>query len=398
MNEGLKRLLKVLKIEPESEPRAIAEHLRNLYAKGWRGGNYDLVDYDLLPGGKIEIEIEDQSELNGIYTYRQFGGMVEREMKGANEMTNAIEKKETFTLEQTAQRQSLEIRIHAHIGAAAENLLAVGRCLNEAKDRGLVGHGEWENWVRTHTGMEARKAQRLMQAAREVPEGSLMERLPITKITTILQLPEGQREEMAERATAEDMTVRELQAAVERERRRGDQLMKKHNDVLAEKKTWVERCSSLQNKATEAEANARATIDDLKRQLRAATDVLNRRNDGISPKAQAEIDRLKDELAAAEAYAADQARLRQEAQQEALNGAMAERGEDPVSFGLSELAAATRIFLGSAGALPHMGYELSRLGAEERAGIKAQLDMMIDWADRCYNALNTYPAVFAEGC
>ena len=75
---------------------------------------------------------------------------------------------------------------------------------------------------------------------------------------------------------------------------------------------------------------------------------------------------------------------------------MAERGEDPVSFGLSELAAATRIFLGSAGALPHMGYELSRLGAEERAGIKAQLDMMIDWADRCYNALNTYPTVFAE--
>ena len=322
-------------------------------------------------------------------------------------MNNQIEMQETFNMSalQTAVvREHLETRIRMHISAAAQNLIEVGRCLNEAKRRGVVPHGEWESWVRAQTGMDERKAQRLMQAAREVPEGSAMERLPITKITTILALPEAQREAMAEKADRENLTVKQLQEAIERERKRSDQLMNKYNAAIKEKQGLQNIVDDAEQAIRQTEENAKEEIEnarnevaDLKRQLQAATEVLDRRNGGISPKAQAEIDRLKEALKDAEDYAAEQARLRQEAQQEALNAAMCDRAdEEEIRFGYSELAAATRIFLGAAGVMPHMGYELSRLDAAERAAIKAQIEMIINWCDGSLSALNSVPAVFAE--
>jgi hypothetical protein len=43
------------------------------------------------------------------------------------------------------------------------NMLAVGRLLNEAKD--LVDHGKWLPWLRRHTALSARSAQRYARAA-----------------------------------------------------------------------------------------------------------------------------------------------------------------------------------------------------------------------------------------
>ena len=58
----------------------------------------------------------------------------------------------------------------------------------EAKERELVPHGQWEAWVRQHTGMSERTAQRLMATAREVPEGSVLATLPISQVQAILAL------------------------------------------------------------------------------------------------------------------------------------------------------------------------------------------------------------------
>ena len=96
--------------------------------------------------------------------------------------------------------RAIELRIAEHFENAARNLLQVGACLNEAKDRKLVPHGQWEAWVKRNTGMDVRKAQRLMQAAREVPDGSAMMALDFSKISMILALPEGEREAVAVKA------------------------------------------------------------------------------------------------------------------------------------------------------------------------------------------------------
>ena len=68
---------------------------------------------------------------------------------------------------------NIEYRISVHMQGTYREILAVGRCLVEAKEAGLVPHGQWEEWVRRNTGMSERQAQRLMQAARNVLMGRL---------------------------------------------------------------------------------------------------------------------------------------------------------------------------------------------------------------------------------
>ena len=110
-------------------------------------------------------------------------------------MTDTMAMKETF-----GELKAIETRIAIHVSEARRNFLEVGLCLNEAKDRGLVAHGEWEDWVRRNTGLSERNAQRLMKAAREVPAGSTLARLDMGKVIEILKLPEPEREDMATRA------------------------------------------------------------------------------------------------------------------------------------------------------------------------------------------------------
>ena len=89
--------------------------------------------------------------------------------------------------------QNIERRIQTHIQGAYANIVEVGRCLIEAKETGVVPHGQFEEWAGRVTGLQKRSYQRLMQVAREVSPESAMARLPITKITAILALPEKLR-------------------------------------------------------------------------------------------------------------------------------------------------------------------------------------------------------------
>ena len=116
--------------------------------------------------------------------------------------------------------QNIERRIALHMQGAYANILEVGRCLIEAKEANVVPHGQWEPWVQRTAGMSERTAQRLMQAAREVSPESAMARLPISKITAILALPEPQREAVAVKAVEENQSLRELQATIDETRRR----------------------------------------------------------------------------------------------------------------------------------------------------------------------------------
>lgn len=279
---------------------------------------------------------------------------------------------------------NIEYRIGLHMQGAYENVLEVGRCLNEAKDAGLVPHGQWEAWVRHNTGMSERSAQKLMQAARCVQTGSAMERLPISKIQAILALPEAERETMAEKATSEGMSLRELQEEVRRQ---------------------TERANKADERARRSEINRARAVESLRRELEQAK---QNPDSGISPEAQAEIDRLraeidrmgncageeidrlKNELAEAESYAERQAELRQQAQQELLNQqAQAVRGDaqQQAPFGVGDLAAAVRAFIGTAGVLPHIGPGVAQISESERAQMRQYVDMVDTWVEGARRAL-----------
>lgn len=276
----------------------------------------------------------------------------------------------------------IEDRISNHMQDACMNLLQVGRCLVQAKEMDLVSHGEWENWVRQNTGMSERSAQRLMQAARSVPKGSAMERLPVSKIQAILALPEGEREGMAEKAEAEDMTVQELRKQI--------QQMHATAAEKSQQLTALRERLQAQAKHTGEQAEMRAAAEKRSEMLEKQLDEMNANAaNEISPRAQAEIDRLRAELTEAEDYAARQSDLRQEAQAALMDFQQGRESDAQIyrRFDAGDLAMAVSSFIGSAGVICHMGAEISRMDGSTRADISLQIRRIEEWLEGARRAM-----------
>lgn len=272
----------------------------------------------------------------------------------------------------------IEYRIHEHMTNAAGHLLGVGQCLNEAKASGLVPHGEWEEWVRRNTGFTVRQAQRMMNAARQVPEGSILSQLPFSKIQACLQLPSAEdREAMAKRAQEEDLSLRELQAAVEQEKARADALE-------GEKKAQEADIMQLRARLKDEREKSKA----LRGQARVAqegADIEARRTSN----AEAEIARLKAELADAEQALEQQAGLRQQAQQELLNykaqASTTPRAESAITLTPYVLAAEICTFIGRVRSLP---LNMKWSNNTDRKTAQNSLNDLLAWANDIQRELN----------
>ena len=286
-----------------------------------------------------------------------------------------------LTPDQAKHLAVIEYRIHEHMQNAAGHLLGVGQCLNEAKASGLVPHGEWENWVARNTGFTLRQAQRMMSAARQVPEGSALSQLPFTKIQACLQLPSTEdREAMARRAADEDMTLRQLQEEVKKANQRAERAEAKRLEVEGNLRSHDAQAAHERKQLREQLAAAEA------RAAQAGTSAT-----GISTEAQQQIDQLRAELDDAEAMLERQAELRQQAQQELLNyQAQAARGDIQQSnSGMTpgELAEAVRAFIGAAGVLPHMGMTLAQTPEAAKREMWTYVDMVAQWVEGAHRAL-----------
>ena len=105
-----------------------------------------------------------------------------------------------------------EARIHLYKEQIGTGYIGIGRTLLEAKEAKVVPHGQWESWVQETTGLTARQAQRCMQAATEIKDGTAMARLEMSKALLLLGsgLDEEAREEIAGKAVEEGATVKDL--------------------------------------------------------------------------------------------------------------------------------------------------------------------------------------------
>ena len=123
-------------------------------------------------------------------------------------MTMLAEKTETRAL----TLADYEARIHLYKEQIGTGYIGIGRTLNEAKAAQVVPHGQWETWVTETTGLTPRQAQRCMQAATEIRDGSALAKLEMSKALMLLGsgLDEEAREEIAEKAVEEGATVKEL--------------------------------------------------------------------------------------------------------------------------------------------------------------------------------------------
>ena len=280
--------------------------------------------------------------------------------------------------------QNIERRIQTHIQGAYANIVEVGRCLIEAKETGVVPHGQFEEWAGRVTGLQKRSYQRLMQVAREVSPDSAMAKLPITKITAILSLPEAQREEVAEKAVEENQSLRELQATIDAMNEELRATRKKVNKTAIERDNAIAVLDKAQRRRAEVEHECNA----LRRQMQ---DIKEAPSTGISAEAQAEIDRLNAALADAEKMAEYQARQREQAQQELLDlRTQAARGESQAQEDLTAEAVgmAARTFIGSVGYVPHSD-RLLTLREGDRAQIASYAVMLQRWAEDVLKVVNS---------
>ena len=298
---------------------------------------------------------------------------------------------------------NIERRISFHMQGAYSNILEVGRCLIEAKESGLVPHGQWEAWVNRVAGMSERSAQRLMQAAREVNPESAMAKLPISKIQAILALPEPQREAVAVKAVEENQSLRELQATIDEMRSDLKKARKQATRVAIERDNALAINERIYRERAEVTKERDALREDLEK-------AKSRPGTGISGKAQARIDKLetkliaadckvslmekekarlaeeRDSLAAqladAEKMAEYQAEQRQQAQQELMDlKTQAARGDTAHVEDLTaeSVGLAVRTFITSVGYLPHSD-KLTAMRYQDRQQVQAFARMIGKWA------------------
>lgn len=296
--------------------------------------------------------------------------------------------------------QNIERRIALHMQGAYANILEVGRCLIEAKEANVVPHGQWEAWVQRTAGMSERTAQRLMQAAREVSPESAMARLPISKITAILALPEPQREAVAVKAVEENQSLRELQATIDEMREELHQTRRQVTKANLERDNAI----AVLDKAQKRRAAFESECNELRRQVQGIKEAPAT---GISKEAQARIDSLtkqKEALAAqladAEQMAEYQARQREQAQAELLDlRTQTARGELPIQEDLTAEAVgmAARTFMGAVGYVPHSD-KLVTMRDADRQEIATYAAMLQRWTEDVLRVINnTRDAVIIEG-
>lgn len=317
-------------------------------------------------------------------------------------MRELPENAEMIVQEMTARRQQIEMRIEMHRDSAAGSLLEVGRWLNAAKDERIVPHGQWTAWVKEHAWMNERTAQKWMQAARELPEGSPLARLEITKIQSLMLLPAEEREEFAEQIGAEKLTSREVDAAVKAARAERDEALrlvgeqkKKIRDMARERDALIidarkqvdnenaremRRLESLAKSAELGRKQTEVLLDEARSQvesLRTALEVERRSARIPDPKQERkirelqealdkkeqEIDRLSDELDAA--------------QTAAMRGGMTgEEKTSPVTRILSSIGG----LMAQAGRAPAELARLQGLDAEDKHILCGQARLVGQWA------------------
>ena len=394
MNAGLAKLLETMEADLSLPDKELREALYKVNAH--RG--VVLKDLDFQGFGRRGLVIYRMEGLDKPteYSWPQFVKMVRQaqrdEMKGDLNMTQSTEQMATF---KSAELHNVEVRIAEHFANAARNLVDVGRCLNEAKDRGLVPHGQWETWVEAHTGMHIQKAQRLMRIAREVPEDSAMARLSFTKVVQLLALPEPEkREQLALAAESENLTVKQLEERI-KQLQQENQTREADAGKLAAENASLERKAGRQADMLEQmdadRAAMRARIAELEGSLNNLIQTQNEVvNEEVATQVAARVAELQAELAEARDYAAQQAELRQQAVQEMLNASMGQATAAAMQkFGPYELESAVRAFIGEAGVMAHMGAELAQMNDSDRNDMRRCLGRLDDWLRAAHAALDT---------
>lgn len=97
-----------------------------------------------------------------------------------------------------------------------EVIIEIGKRLNEAKDK--LSHGEWLSWLSDRVEFSERTAQDFMRLAREWSNPQTLADLGKAKALKLLLLPPAEREEFMGTHDVPNMSTRELEQAIKRQK------------------------------------------------------------------------------------------------------------------------------------------------------------------------------------
>ncbi|GAB6169676.1 hypothetical protein JCM1393_21360 [Clostridium carnis] len=167
------------------------------------------------------------------------------------------------------------------------NSIEIGRRLVEAKE--IVGHGEWSSWLEKSVDYSQRTANNLMKIFNEYGSSQISllgdnlnsqtyANLSYSQALALIGLPEEEREEFVKENKIEDMSTRELQAAIKEKQKLQEQLKAKEEEVNKNKeklKKYQEENKKIKSKIEEVNfkkqeelVNREAEIENLRTHIK----------------------------------------------------------------------------------------------------------------------------------
>lgn len=204
----------------------------------------------------------------------------------------------------------------------------IGRRLVEAKS--ILPYGTWGDWLKNEVDFSQSTANNLMKLFEEyganqislfgaISNSQTIGNLPYSKALQLLSIPAEERETFAEEVHADELSVRELKAAIaERDRARAEyEKERKLNEELKERLKDAEIAKEdAEDKAKSADELI-AKVKELEKQKAAAEDKAYKlRNDLAKAKANPNVPKSKLDELKAEAEAAAKAAADKEFQQQ----------------------------------------------------------------------------------
>lgn len=188
--------------------------------------------------------------------------------------------------------------------------IEIGKRLVEAKE--LVKHGEWEQWLQDNVNYSQSTANNLMAVYREFGSDQMslfdrmnaktIENLSYSKAVALLVLPREQREEFMDQNPVEEMSTRELQAAIKRAQEAEEQL---DTDITERQKFQKLAGDEMAraDKLTSENNYLNIQVNGMKQQLEAAkkdAEALTKAQEA-KKKADAKVEKMKNQIKELEA-------------------------------------------------------------------------------------------------
>lgn len=263
------------------------------------------------------------------------------------------------------------------------NSIQLGRVFSEAKV--LVPHGEWQKWVSENSGLSVRSAQHLMEAYNRFGDNADICRLDKSKVFELLTLPAGEEEQFLAEHDVENMSVREVKAAVKSER---EKELEAENQRLEELLHMEKTCRTNAEMRAEKALSGQTVSEEVKRQMDAVEESLKETVEQNSELRKERDDALSD----ADFYKKEYDRVSEELLAAASTKAKGD-AERTISEDLSgdEFARHARSFLGNVNITTVMRERFAEMDLEEFGVFNNNMKLIENWVDQTRRAMNTVP-------